>query len=77
MGKTVGYNSKILISCIDKKTGSNKGANQAEVYHKELPVSIPESYKSHCIAHLMKSSDKPIKETDNQKMLVENTTMKK
>ena len=33
-------------------------------------MTPPESGRSHGATHLMKSSDKPIKQTDNQKMLV-------
>ena len=35
IGKTAGYNNKILISSIEIKIGSNKNINKVEVYHQK------------------------------------------
>lgn len=59
IGKTVRYNNNILISNADTKL---------RFTIKKFSRS-PEFSRSHGAAYLMKSLDKPIKETDNQKML--------
>ena len=85
IGKTVGYNNKILISNTYMKIGPNKDINKD---HKKLPTTSPESGKTKGAApKTVKSTDKPIKDklvaqhdpighkthqvqqTDNQRML--------
>ena len=76
IGKTKGYNNKILVSNTGMKIGSNRDINKD---HKKL--TPPESSKAEGVAHaaskmhLMKSMDKPVEDhlvvlheqTDNQK----------
>ena len=68
IGKTVGYNNKIIISNTDMKIGSNKDINEALVYHKKSPVNPPESGRTESAAHaipkiyLVKSTDKSIED---------------
>ena len=76
IGKTKGYNNKILVSNTGMKIGSNRDINKD---HKKL--TPPELSKAEDVAHaaskmhLMKSMDKPVKDhlvvlheqTDNQK----------
>ena len=65
IGKTVGYNNKILVTKIDMKIGPNKDINKAVVYHKKLPVTTTRSGGAVGAAHaapkihLVKSTDKP------------------
>ena len=75
IGKTKGYNNKILVSSTDMKIGSNRGINKD---HKNLP--LPVSSKAGGVAHdapkMMKSTDKPVKDRlatqhENLKMLPE------
>lgn len=54
IGKTIRYNNNILIR------------HKAEVYHKKSPMTPPEFSRSHGAAYLMKSLDKPIKETQSK-----------
>lgn len=49
------------------KIDSNKG-RENEFYHVKWPVTSSEACSQHGSTHLMNSSDKAIKETDNQKM---------
>ena len=42
IGKTKGYNNKILVSNTDMKTGSNRDMNKD---HKKLPVTLPNVFK--------------------------------
>ena len=59
IGKSKGYNDKILVSKIDMKIGSNRDINKD---HKKL--TPPETGKAECVTlaapkmHLMKSMDK-------------------
>ena len=64
IGKASGYNNKTLISNIDMKIGSNRNINKAEIFHQKSQSPATQS-KAHAAPemHLMKSSDKPIKET--------------
>ena len=48
------------------KIDSNKGCEN-EFYHVKWPVTSSEACSQHGSTHLMNSSDKAIKETDNQK----------
>ena len=77
IGKTKGYNNKILVSNTDMKIGSNRDINKD---YKKL--SPPEPSKAAGVAHaapkihLMKSTDKSVKDHltvqhDNPKMLGE------
>ena len=80
IGKTKGYNNKILVSNTDMKIGSTRDINKN---HKKL--TPPEPGKAESVAHaapkihLMKSTDKPVKDnlviqhgqTNNPKMLAE------
>ena len=87
IGKTVGYNNKILIRNTYMKTGPNKDINKD---HKKLPRTQSETGKAEGAApKTVKSSDKPLKDhlvaqhdpvghkahhvqqTDSQKMLAE------
>ena len=80
IGKTVGYNDKILICNTDMKIGSNKDINKV---HKKSSVTSPGLDRVEGAAHaahkinLMKSTYKPIKETNNQRMLAEKHNNKK
>ena len=80
IGKTVGYNNKILICNTDMKIGSNKDINKV---HKKSSVTPPGLDRAEGAAHaahkinLMKSTYKPIKETNNQRMLAEKHNDKK
>ena len=86
--KTVGYNrKKKIISNTSMKIEPKTDINKVVVYHEILPATPPESGWAQGAAHdapkihLMKSTDKPIKDhqaaqheqtilfTDNQKML--------
>ena len=70
IGKTVGYNYKILISNTSIKVGSNKDMNKD---HKKLSMTLQEPGKVEDAApkvHSIKSTDKPITETGNQRMHV-------
>ena len=77
IGKTKGYNNKILASNTDIKIGSNRHINKD---HKKLPP--PDTSKAEGVVHappkmhLMKSTDKPVKDHlavqhDNPKMFGE------
>ena len=77
IGKTKGYNNKILVSNTGMKYGSNRDINKD---HKKL--TPPEPGKAEGVAHatskmhLMKSMDKPVKDYlgvqhGNPKMLAE------
>ena len=72
IGQTIGYNNKILISNTGMKIGSNKDINKD---HKKMIPPGPDGAEGAVQAapkmHLMKSTYKPIKETDNQRMLAE------
>ena len=71
IGKMVGYNSKSLIINTDMKIVSNKEINKD---HKMLPVTLEELGKAEDAApkiHLMKRTDKPRKETGNERMPAE------
>ena len=46
VGKTKGYNIKILVSSTDMKIGSNRGINKD---HKKLPSPVPD--KAGVVAH--------------------------
>lgn len=74
--KTIGYSNKFLITDIDMKIGSNKDINKLKFATKNLPQAPPKSNNSHGAAHLMHSSDKQMKKTDNQKCLLINVTRK-
>ena len=75
IGKTKGYNNKILVSNTGMKIGSNRDINKD---HKKL--APPGLGKKEGVAHdapkMMKSTDKPVKDHlvaqhDNPKMLTE------
>ena len=75
IGKTKGYNNKILVSNTGMKIDSNKDINKD--HKKSIP---PESGKAEGVAHdapkMMKNMDKPVKDDfaaqhDNLKMLAE------
>ena len=74
IGKTVGYNNKISISNTGMKICSNKDINKD---HKKLPMTPlgPGKVEGAGLAapkiHLLKSTDKPVNETENQRMLSE------
>ena len=61
IGKTKGYNNKILVSNTGMKIGSNRDMNKD---HKKLPP--PELGKaegvSHATSKIMKSTEKPVKD---------------
>ena len=60
MGKTKGYNNKILVSSTDMKIGSNKDINKD---HKKLPVTPPDDDMLKIVI--------PAAQYDNLKMLTE------
>ena len=60
MGKTKGYNNKILVSSTDMKMGSNKDINKD---HKKLPVTPPGDDMPKIVI--------PVVRHDNPKMLTE------
>ena len=60
IGKTVGYNNKILISNTDMKIGSSKDINKD---HKKLLMSPPEPGKAErAVPKTLKGSGKPTKD---------------
>ena len=85
IGKTVGYNIKILVSSRDMKIGSNRDIDKD---HKKLPQPEPGKAEG-AASKTVKNIDKPIKDrlaaqhdpvgnkahqvqqTDNQRMLTE------
>ena len=75
IGKTKGYNIKILMSSTDMKIGSNRGINKN---HKNLPSPVPGNTGD--VAHekviIEKGTDEPVKghlatQDQNLKMLTE------
>ena len=73
IGKTVGYNNKILISNTDMKIGSNKDTNKV---HKKSLVIAPEPGKAKGTALKMEEpiKDPPVvqyEQTDNSEMVAE------
>ena len=72
--KTAGYKTNILMRNTGIQIGSNKDRYKAEVYHQKSwsPAALSKFGRAQGRAHaasemyLMKSSDKPIKETDNR-----------
>ena len=75
IGKTKGYNNKILVSSTDMKIGSNRSINKD---HKKLPSPVPGKVGgvAHDVLKMMKSTDKPAKDRlgtqhENLKMLTE------
>ena len=75
IGKTKGYNNKILVSSTDMKIGSNRSINKD---HKKLPSPVPGKAGgvAHDVLKIMKSTDKPAKDRlatqhENLKMLTE------
>ena len=72
IGKTLGYDNKILISNANLKMGSGKEINKTEIYHQKSPEIPPESCRSHGAVYLIKSSDEPIKRHITEKCFAEN-----
>ena len=60
MGKTKGYNNKILVSNTDMKIGSNKDINKD---HKKFPVTPPDDDAPQIVI--------PVARHDNLKMITE------
>ena len=59
IGKTAGYNNKILIRNKDMKSGSNRNASKAKAKFRS-PMSTSEAFAITKMPE-MKSSNKPIK----------------
>ena len=75
IGKTKGYNNKILVSSTNMKISSNRGINKD---HKKFPLPVPR--KAGSVAHekviIERGTDEPVKdgpatEDENLKMFAE------
>ena len=67
IGKTAGYNNKILLSNIGMKICSNRSYHQLRVYHQkstqQLPLNQLEAHAATGV-YLMKSSDKSTEDAE-------------